>query len=195
MQPVNMLLIFISTTTAPISSNPLWIPHNTAPVQQNRCLMVAPITLPHISDSARLPASNQVSAEALKGTFNLRLNKRKYLSPPPRVSQGWILYTPLWSLNAPSVWRHRTFTTTTTRGLSSYREESISGPLIDVLTSLLHLRSADSCFNVSDVIKCGETPFMGLQAREKSTGNNSTSLNGKKVCKNNFLNNFYVKMQ
>lgn len=94
MQPVNMLLIFISTTTAPISSNPLWIPHNTAPVQQNRCLMVAPITLPHISDSARLPASNQVSAEALKRTFNLRLNKRKYLPPSPQEYPKAESFTP-----------------------------------------------------------------------------------------------------
>lgn len=88
-QPVNMLLIFISTAAAPISSNPLWIPHNTPPIQQKRCLMVTPLTLPRISDSARLPASNQVSAEILKRTLNLRLNKRKYLPPlPPRVSRG-----------------------------------------------------------------------------------------------------------
>lgn len=73
-QPVNMLLIFISTTTAPISSNPLWIPHNTPPVQQSRCRMAAPITLPHISDSARLPSSNQVSPELLKRTHHSDIN-------------------------------------------------------------------------------------------------------------------------
>lgn len=55
--------LFISFTTAPISSSPLWIPPNMPPVQQRRCLMVTPITLPLISDSARQPGSNQVSTE------------------------------------------------------------------------------------------------------------------------------------
>lgn len=41
--------------------------------------------------------------------------------------------------------------------------------------SPLHLLCAesDSCFTASDVIKCGEAPFMGLQVREKSTGHDS----------------------
>lgn len=159
MQPVNMLLIFISTTTAPISSNPLWIPHNAPSVQQSRCLIIAPIMLPHISDSARLPSSNQVSAEVLKRTLNLSLNKRKYLPPSPTE------YPQAEPLTPPLVLKHTV----------SLETQSISGLLIDVLTSLLHLYCIDSWFNVSDVIKCGGTPFMGLQVREKSTSNNATS--------------------
>lgn len=181
---MKMLLTFISASTAPISSNPLWIPHNTPSVQQGSWMMAPPITLPHISDSARLPASNQVSADVLK-----RLNNTKYLPPPPKsIGRGWIPSTPPWSLNAPSVWRHRTFTITTTRGLSSYRE-SISALLMDVLTSLLYLRCIDSRFYLPDVIKWGETPFMGLEVREKSTGNNSTSLNEEKRAEIIFKNN------
>lgn len=75
---------FVSTTTAPISSNPLWGPLNAPPVQRSRCLTVAPVTLPHISDSARLPTSNQVSAEVLKKTFNFKIEQKKISTPPPK---------------------------------------------------------------------------------------------------------------
>lgn len=68
---------FVSTTTAPISSHPLWVPLNAPPVQRSRCLTVAPVTLPHISDSARLPTSNQVSADVLKKTLNFKIEQKK----------------------------------------------------------------------------------------------------------------------
>lgn len=83
---------FVSTTTtAPISSNPLWVPLlNAPPVQRSCCLTVAPVTLPHISDSARLPTSNQVRAEVLeKKPFNFKIEQKKIStapSPPPPKS-------------------------------------------------------------------------------------------------------------
>ncbi|XP_063739615.1 uncharacterized protein LOC134864500 isoform X2 [Eleginops maclovinus] len=42
-----------------IASTPVWIPQNTHPVRQSRCLVVTQTTFPCISDSARLWASTQ----------------------------------------------------------------------------------------------------------------------------------------
>lgn len=44
-----------------------------------------------------------------------------------RVFQDWTLCIHLWPINALSVWRRPLFTTTTTRGHSSYRGESTTG--------------------------------------------------------------------
>lgn len=73
------------------------------------------------------------------------------------------------------------------RGLSSCREESISGLLIKSLIRLLCSES-DPSSNVSDVTKRGETPFMELQVKEKSTGNDSLSPNEE----NSFLKVFLI---
>lgn len=126
-------------TAAAIASTPVCFPWDAAPtpVRPSRCLVVTPMTFPIISDSALMWRCNQVSRELLtldsisdcshcpNGGWCL-WGKKTWTNLIPRIFQDWILYIHLGSINTPSVWRHQLFTTTTTRGHSSCREESIT---------------------------------------------------------------------